>query len=315
MLRAVEIILKEVYMNRERAIRGIRYFFIFVAGLLFFGVTGCGGKQRMESDSQLSSTQISPKPIKTQEIIQTLQKNYTPMPSSTTPSLKPKEVLAEGKNTKIETKKMRICIDPGHQQKGDFGKESLAPDSNILKIKTSSGAEGIISKIPEDVINLRVSEKLKDSLKSKGFEVIMTRESQGVNLSNIERAKIANDAQVDLCLRIHADSSTSPSAKGISVLIPAEKYIKDVGLLEMSKKAGALILNKTIQRTAAISRGLVAREDITGFNWSKVPVVLIEMGFLSNKEEDRLLNSEVYQKKIVEGITQGVEVYFSENAK
>ncbi len=55
------------------------------------------------------------------------------------------------------------------------------------------------------------------------------------------------------------------------------------------------------------NRGVVEREDMTGFNWSKVPVVLVEMGFLSNAEEDKLLNTEEYRIKIVQGLTEGIK--------
>ena len=49
------------------------------------------------------------------------------------------------------------------------------------------------------------------------------------------------------------------------------------------------------------NRGVVERTDLTGFNWSKVPVILVETGFLSNPQEDKLLNSEEYQNKIAKG--------------
>lgn len=203
-----------------------------------------------------------------------------------------------------------ISIDPGHQSKGNSSKEALAPNSSVMKDKTTSGADGINSKTPEYIINLSVSKKLKAALEKKGFEVVMTRESNEVDLSNIERAKIANDAKSNLSIRIHADSSSSQSARGMSMLIPSKKYVKDTQMIENSKIAGGIILKKTIEKTAAISRGIVEREDMTGFNWSKVPTVLLEMGFLSNHEEDKLLNSENYQNKIVEGIVEGVIEYF-----
>ena len=54
------------------------------------------------------------------------------------------------------------------------------------------------------------------------------------------------------------------------------------------------------------NRGVIERSDLTGFNWSKVPVVLIEMGFLSNPEEDNLLNSDSYQEKLAQGLYKGI---------
>ena len=61
-----------------------------------------------------------------------------------------------------------------------------------------------------------------------------------------------------------------------------------------------------------ICRGISVRNDMTGFNWSRVPVCLIEMGFMSNEEEDRLMATEEYRAKIVDGIAGGLINYFSE---
>lgn len=54
------------------------------------------------------------------------------------------------------------------------------------------------------------------------------------------------------------------------------------------------------------NRGVIERNDLTGFNWSKVPVVLVEMGFMSNPEEDRLLSDDNYQNKLAEGLCKGI---------
>ena len=54
------------------------------------------------------------------------------------------------------------------------------------------------------------------------------------------------------------------------------------------------------------NRGVIERDDITGFNWSTVPVVLVEMGFLSNSDEDKLLSSNDYQEKISDALTKGI---------
>ncbi|NMM62578.1 N-acetylmuramoyl-L-alanine amidase [Clostridium sp. P21] len=204
-----------------------------------------------------------------------------------------------------------ICIDPGHQKKPNLALESIAPGSNITKVKVSAGAQGTITKQQEYELNLKVSNKLKDILILKGYEVVMTRQSNDVNLSNIERAKIANDAHADICIRIHADSSNSKSQNGTSLLYPAkESPNNSKDKFEKSKKLAELILKDVLLNTNTNSKGTIPRDDLTGFNWSNVPVVLIEMGFLSNPQEDINLSKSEYQSKIAQGISNGIDEFF-----
>lgn len=208
------------------------------------------------------------------------------------------------------TKQRLVCIDPGHQKKANCDKEPIAPASTVMKEKMSWGTMGVATGVPEYKLNLEVSMKLKNVLEKSGIKVLMTRESNDVNSGNIERAKMANDCNADLVVRIHADGMDNSKAKGVSVLYPGDKYIKDAVMLSRSKNAALSILKSIVSHTGAASRGVIKRDDMTGFNWSKVPVMLIEMGFMTNPEEDRLLNSSEYQDKIVQGIAEGINKYF-----
>lgn len=223
-------------------------------------------------------------------------------------------ILTVAKNPKEALKGIVICIDPGHQKVQDLKNEPIAPGSKVLKEKTSSGTAGIATKIPEYKLNLNVSLKLKSALEKQGAKVVMTRESNDVDIGNIQRANIANNTNAQLCIRIHADGSDNTAVNGISILTPGNKYIKDKTLLIQSHIAAKFILDAVIATTKAKSRGLVERNDLTGFNWSKVPVILIEMGFMTNQQEDRKLNSSEYEEKIVNGMTQGINNYFKKVA-
>ena len=66
------------------------------------------------------------------------------------------------------------------------------------------------------------------------------------------------------------------------------------------------------EETGARDRGIVEREDMTGFNWSEVPVILVEMGFLSNPEEDQAMSTDSYRKKLADGITRGIESWLAQ---
>ena len=57
--------------------------------------------------------------------------------------------------------------------------------------------------------------------------------------------------------------------------------------------------------------GVFERGDLTGFNWSQVPVVLVEMGFLSNYTEDQMMSNPEYQTKLMQVISDGLDEYFA----
>ena len=216
-------------------------------------------------------------------------------------------LLVYGKN-KSAFKNITICIDPGHQEKGNSQTESIEPNSKIKKAKVTSGTTGIYTRVPEYVLNLKISMKIKKILITDGFNVVMTRDKNEVNLSNIDRANIANKAKANLFLRIHADGSTNKNTNGISILYPAEN-LKNKEISRISKIISQEVLNSLIKSTAAKYNGVNKRYDMTGFNWSKVPTILVEAGFMSNLKEDKLLENNDYENKIAFGIVKGIEKY------
>lgn len=213
------------------------------------------------------------------------------------------------KDKKETEKKYLICIDPGHQSKGDPNLESVAPGSSQKKARVSSGATGISTKKPEYVLNLEASMFLKHILEGRGYEVIMTRETHDVNISNAERATLANDKNADMVVRIHADSLDNSSKTGASILIPSKNSKYTNSIYEESSKCAELI-KASMKNNGIELNGIFERDDLTGFNWSKVPVVLLEMGFLSNYNEDQMMSNPEYQRKLMQTVADGMEEYF-----
>ena len=82
---------------------------------------------------------------------------------------------------------LKICIDPGHQIKGNYNKEQCAPWSDALKTKCTSGTTGNFTGVDEYIINLQIAEKIRNKLVDLGADVLMTRQSHDVDISNIER--------------------------------------------------------------------------------------------------------------------------------
>ena len=118
-----------------------------------------------------------------------------------------------------------IGIDAGHQSKSNADLEPVSPGGTEFKKKVSSGTQGRFTGVPEYVINLQVALKLKEKLESLGATVVMTRETNDVDISNAERAVMMNNSNVDCWLRIHADGSNDPTVNGISILVPPPQTV------------------------------------------------------------------------------------------
>ncbi len=202
-----------------------------------------------------------------------------------------------------------IGLDPGHQARGNSEQEPIAPGAGETKPKVSSGTAGIATGVDEYVVNLKVALKLRDLLEEQGATVVMTRETNDVNISNSERAQMMNNAGADLVLRLHCDGEDDTSLHGAFMLVPSGGYTE--GIQAASRAAGETILNAFLEETGANSRGIMERSDQTGFNWSTVPVCNIEMGHMSNAAEDEKLVSDDYQALCAQGLCNGMVNYFS----
>lgn len=200
---------------------------------------------------------------------------------------------------------LKIGIDPGHQEHGNNEKELVTPGGKEKKPKVSSGTSGRKTRIPEYVTVLEIAFKLRDALEAEGAEVKMTRETHDVNISNQERAIMMNEWGADLVLRIHCDGTNKKSANGIGLFVN-----KSFDISAESKKAAEAILPRMVEATGAKKRGVYQRDTYTGLNWSEVPCILVECGYLTNPDEDVRLNDAEYQQKLAEGMVEGICDYF-----
>jgi N-acetylmuramoyl-L-alanine amidase len=200
-----------------------------------------------------------------------------------------------------------IAIDPGHDLRANPATEPIGPGSKTRKIKDGGGTRGVATGTPEHVVNLQISLLLRDQLEGRGYCVVMTRtKSSGRSIGNVARARIANRAHAALFVRIHADGSTDRSRHGTSLLYPTLHRGWTDDVLPESKTAARAIQRDLVKTIGSRDLGTVARSDLTGFNWSDVPVVLAEVGFLTNPSEDRKLTSRAYQRRVALGLAQGI---------
>lgn len=201
-----------------------------------------------------------------------------------------------------------VCIDPGHQSHSDLRPEPIGPGSKITKERVLGGATGITTMVPEYELTLQIANRVRKRLIGAGVRVVMTRTTNDVSRSNAERARISNKAKADLFLRIHANGSGDQTRSGISTIVPLKTgWTRSIH--RSSRRAGLIVHRSVLAATGAVDDKVVERGDITGLNWSKYPVILVECGYLSNPVEDRLLSSPAYQDKLAAGIADGVLEY------
>ena len=199
-----------------------------------------------------------------------------------------------------------VVVDPGHDLRANPDEEPIGPGSSTLKIKDGGGTRGVVSGLTEAELNLRVGLRLRTMLRLAGVRVVMTRtKTAGTSMGNVARATIANRARAKLFLRIHADGLADRSARGTHTLHPALRRGWTDDVYASSKRAAGIVQRELVQALGFPDRGLNERSDFTGFNWSNVPVILVEMGFMTNSTDDRLLATQAYQRRAALGLCRG----------
>ena len=199
-----------------------------------------------------------------------------------------------------------VAIDPGHQSHGNSEQEPVGPGASEMKAKVTGGTTGCVTGLLEYKLNLQVSLKLGAALEELGCTVVYTRTENDVNISNSERAAIANEAHADAFVRIHADGSEDSSVNGAMTICQTSSNPYNGELHDASYKLSENILDAMVEETGCRREKVWETDTMSGINWCSVPVTIVEMGYMTNPDEDRKLSDEAYQDKIVTGIVKGI---------
>jgi N-acetylmuramoyl-L-alanine amidase len=199
-----------------------------------------------------------------------------------------------------------VVVDPGHDLRAHVDREPIGPGSATLKIKDGGGTHGVVTGIREADLALDVSLRLRALLLRAGVHVVMTRSrTAGASMGNIARARIANRAGASLFLRVHADGHPSAAVRGTHTLVPALRAGWTDDVYRQSRRAAAIVQSELVRALGFPDRGIQERSDFTGFNWADVPVILVEMGFMTNPVEDRELARPAVRQRAALGLCRG----------
>ncbi len=249
-------------------------------------------------------------PMPTNTPVPTPTNTPVPTPTSTpTPTNTPTPTPTNTPSPTPTEPPFLVVIDPGHQRKGNYEKEPNGPGSDTMKAKVSSGTWGVSTRIAEYELNLVVSLYLKEELLARGYEVVMTRETHDIDISNVERAQIANEAGADAFIRVHANSSDNASVEGVMTICQTPENPYNSEWYEESRRLSELVLEEVLEETGAKKRRVWETDTMTGINWTTVPTTILEMGYMSNPAEDELLADEEYRRKIAVGVADAIDSY------
>jgi len=202
-----------------------------------------------------------------------------------------------------------ICLDPGHPSENGVGSRG----KNVTEVEAA----------------WKIALELKQTLLKDGYRVVLTKSRQEQMVTNRERARIANSHGSSLFLRLHCDAG---SGSGFGVYWP-DRTVTLKGrkgpsklVISQSRKAARAIHASLAKGLKGVHHDLGLKTDrdtaiggrqgaLTGSIFSNVPVVLIEMGVLTNPKDEAFLASKEGRSRLVQALAKGIEAIIPSPSK
>lgn len=138
----------------------------------------------------------------------------------------------------------------------------------------------------------------------------MTRTDNETAISNKERAELAASKGSEIYVRIHANGEDTHTASGALTMSPSSQNPFVPQLYEESNRLSQCLIDAYCSATGFSNLGVQYYDNMTGINWSSVPVTILEMGFMTNENDDTKMNDPAFRQTMVQGIADGIDAYF-----
>lgn len=204
-----------------------------------------------------------------------------------------------------------IVIDAGHQRNAMSATEPIGPGATEQKAMVTGGTQGSFTGLAEYELNLRVALALRDALVQKGYTVVMVRETHDVEISNAQRAQLANEFGADVFVRIHANGDSDPATKGAMTVCQTPQNPYNAEIYQDCRALSEAVLAAFCQSTGMAQRNVWETDTMTGTNWAGVPTTIVEMGFMTNAEDDAAMAHEGFAALAADGLVAGIEAYLA----
>ncbi|WP_045169814.1 N-acetylmuramoyl-L-alanine amidase [Caldicellulosiruptor morganii] len=189
-----------------------------------------------------------------------------------------------------QQKKLKIFIDPGHG----------GSDPGAIYTKIVNGKKITYN---EKDFNLDISLRLRDKLKSLGYDVYMSRETDKF-VDLYDRTKMANSLNADLFISIHNNAINNPQTRGTMVLYKE----KNLNGFISDKQFAQVVLDYIVKNVGTQNKGIVERPNLVVLKTSNMPAVLVEVAFGTNQDDLNLLLSDSFKDAVAKAIADAVEL-------